>query len=106
MTKEKLARSGHVLVEFYRERCAGLVCQRILWRMYLQSVADRKLILEEVMAVAKGKLTIIAHVARNNTKDSVELARHAEELGVDAIAGHSGPIYFPLARIQCSPLLE
>ena len=24
------------LVEyFYRERCAGLVCQRILWRMYL-----------------------------------------------------------------------
>ena len=45
-----------------------------------QSVADRKLILEEVMAVAKGKLTIIAHVACNNTKDSVELARHAEEL--------------------------
>mgnify|MGYP000335058311 CR=1 FL=1 len=60
-----------------------------------QSVADRKLILEEVMAVAKGKLTIIAHVACNNTKDSVELARHAEELGVDAIAAIP-PIYFRL----------
>lgn len=60
-----------------------------------QSVADRKLILEEVMAVAKGKLTIIAHVACNNTKDSMELARHAESLGVDAIATIP-PIYFRL----------
>lgn len=60
-----------------------------------QSVADRKLILEEVMAVAKGKLTIIVHVACNNTKDSVELARHAESLGVDAIAAIP-PIYFRL----------
>ena len=51
-----------------------------------QSVEDRKVVLENVMAVAKGKLTVIAHVACNNTKDSVELAAHAESLGVDAIA--------------------
>lgn len=60
-----------------------------------QSVADRKLILESVMKVAKGKLTIIAHVACNNTKDSQELAAHAEKLGVDAIAAIP-PIYFHL----------
>lgn len=59
------------------------------------SVEDRKLILENVMAVAKGKLTVIAHVACNNTKDSVELAKHAESLGVDAIAAIL-PIYFRL----------
>ena len=59
------------------------------------SVADRKLILENVMQVAKGKLTVIAHVACNNTKDSVELAKHAESLGVDAIAAIP-PIYFRL----------
>lgn len=47
------------------------------------------------MAVAKGKLTVIAHVACNNTKDSVELAKHAESLGVDAIAAIP-PIYFRL----------
>ena len=64
-----------------------------------QSVEDRKLILEEVMAVAKGKLTIIAHVACNNTKDSMELARHAESLGVDAIATIP-PIYFRLPDTQ------
>lgn len=59
------------------------------------SVEDRKLILENVMAVAKGKLTVVAHVACNNTKDSVELAKHAESLGVDAIAAIP-PIYFRL----------
>ncbi len=60
-----------------------------------QSVAERKLVLENVMAEAKGKLTIIAHVACNNTADSQELARHAESLGVDAIASIP-PIYFKL----------
>ncbi|MEG1445862.1 MAG: dihydrodipicolinate synthase family protein [Ruthenibacterium sp.] len=60
-----------------------------------QSVADRKLTLENVMAVAKGKLTVIAHVACNNTADSIELAAHAESLGVDAIAAIP-PIYFHL----------
>ena len=60
-----------------------------------QSVADRKKVLENVMEVAKGKLTIINHVACNNTKDSQELAAHAEKLGVDAIAAIP-PIYFRL----------
>lgn len=60
-----------------------------------QSVEDRKIILENVMAEAKDKLTVIAHVACNNTKDSVELAKHAESLGVDAIAAIP-PIYFRL----------
>ena len=60
-----------------------------------QSVEDRKVVLENVMKAAEGKLTVIAHVACNNTKDSVELARHAESLGVDAIAAIP-PIYFRL----------
>lgn len=60
-----------------------------------QSVEERKLILEHVMNVAKGKITIIAHVACNNTADSCKLARHAQKLGVDAIASIP-PIYFHL----------
>lgn len=60
-----------------------------------QSVEDRKIILENVMKAAAGKLTVIAHVACNNTKDSMELAAHAESLGVDAIAAIP-PIYFHL----------
>lgn len=38
-----------------------------------QSVEDRKIILENVMKAAEGKLTVIAHVACNNTKDSRSL---------------------------------
>ena len=60
-----------------------------------QSVEERKITLENVMAEAKGKITIIAHVACNNTADSQELARHAESQGVDAIAAIP-PIYFHL----------
>ena len=60
-----------------------------------QSVEDKKIVLENVMKAAEGKLTVIAHVACNNTKDSMELARHAESLGVDAIAAIP-PIYFRL----------
>ncbi len=60
-----------------------------------QSVEDKKLILENVMDAAKGKLTVIAHVACNNTADSMELAQHAQSLGVDAIAAIP-PIYFHL----------
>ena len=60
-----------------------------------QSKEERKIVLENVMAEAKGKLTVIAHIACNNTADSCELAAHAESLGVDAIAAIP-PIYFKL----------
>lgn len=60
-----------------------------------QSVEDRKVVLENVMKAGKGQLTVIAHVACNNTRDSIELAKHAEALGADAIAAIP-PIYFRL----------
>lgn len=60
-----------------------------------QSVDDRKRTLERVVKTSAGKLTIIAHVACNNTADSRLLAAHAQSLGVDAIAAIP-PIYFHL----------
>ncbi len=59
------------------------------------SVKEKKTVLENVMKVAQGKLTVIAHVACNNTEDSQELAAHAQSLGADAIAAIP-PIYFRL----------
>ena len=59
------------------------------------SVAERKIVLENVVKQAKGRVAIIAHVACNNTADSKELAAHAQSLGVDAIAAIP-PIYFKL----------
>ncbi|MBM6715300.1 dihydrodipicolinate synthase family protein [Gemmiger formicilis] len=60
-----------------------------------QHVEERKAVLEAVMEEAAGKITVIAHVACNNTADSAELAAHAESCGVDAIAAIP-PIYFHL----------
>ena len=60
-----------------------------------QSKEERKIVLESVMKAVGGKMTIIAHVGCNNTRDSMELAAHAESLGVDAIASIP-PIYFHL----------
>ena len=84
------------LTQYYIDKgVQGLYVNGSSGECIYQSVADRKLILENVMALAKGKLTIINHVACNNTADSQELARHSQELGVDAIAAIP-PIYFRL----------
>lgn len=60
-----------------------------------QGVEERKRLLEAVMEANAGRVTVIAHVACNNTRDSALLAAHAESLGVDAIASIP-PIYFRL----------
>ena len=84
------------LTEYYIEKgVKGLYVGGSSGECIYQSVAERKLLLENVMEVARGKLTIIAHVACNNTRDSMDLAAHAESVGVDAIAAIP-PIYFHL----------
>lgn len=60
-----------------------------------QNVDERKLVLENVMEAVGGKMTIIAHIAAPSTRDSVELAKHAEALDVDALAAIP-PYYFVL----------
>ncbi len=80
---------------FVEQGVKGLYVNGSSGECIYQSVEDRKLVLQNVMEAAEGKLTIIAHVACNNTKDSMELARHAQSLGVDAIAAIP-PIYFRL----------
>ncbi|HEM5163133.1 TPA: dihydrodipicolinate synthase family protein [Streptococcus suis] len=90
------------LVQYFIDKgVQGLYVNGSSGECIYQSVADRKQILEAVMEVAKGKLTIINHVACNNLKDSVELARHSEKLGVDAIAAIP-PIYFRLPEYSIS----
>ncbi|XCY62477.1 dihydrodipicolinate synthase family protein [Streptococcus iniae] len=75
------------LTQYYIDKgVKGLYLNGSSGECIYQSVEDRKCVLENVMAVVAGKLTIINHVACNNTKDSIELAKHSEELGVDAIA--------------------
>lgn len=84
------------LAQFYVDsKVKGLYVGGSSGECIYQTVEERKIILDNVMEVAKGKLTIIAHVACNNTADSQALAKHAQEVGVDAIASIP-PIYFKL----------
>ena len=62
--------------------------------IYLEK-EERMQMLEAVMEEVRGECTIIAHVACNNTRESCQLAAHAQSLGVDAIASIP-PIYFKL----------
>ncbi|MBE6776018.1 MAG: N-acetylneuraminate lyase [Ruminococcaceae bacterium] len=84
------------LVEFLIEKgVSGLYVGGSSGECIYLSVEERKKTLEAVMEVARGKIKIIAHVACNNTKDSCELAAHAQSVGADAIAAIP-PIYFRL----------
>ncbi len=60
----------------------------------LMNVEERKKVLESVVEAVAGRMVIIAHIGALATRDSVELAKHAESLKVDAIS--SLPcIYYP-----------
>lgn len=84
------------LVEFLIEKgVSGLYVGGSSGECIYLGVQERKETLEAVMQAAGGRITIIAHVACNNTKDSCELARHAQSVGSDAIAAIP-PIYFRL----------
>ena len=80
---------------FIQKGVAGLYVGGSSGECIYHSVAERKLVLENVVSQAAGRIVIIAHVACNNTSDSMELAAHAESLGVDAVAAIP-PIYFKL----------
>ncbi|MDR6882116.1 dihydrodipicolinate synthase family protein [Bacillus sp. 3255] len=62
----------------------------------LQSVAERKAMLEAVIEEVGDELTVIAHVGAPSTRDSVELAVHAEKVGAHAVSAVPA-IYYRLS---------
>jgi dihydrodipicolinate synthase/N-acetylneuraminate lyase len=59
----------------------------------LLSVAERKRAAELFVEAARGRLQVAVHCGAQTTADTVELARHAAEIGADAVAV-IGPPYF------------
>ncbi|NQX63578.1 dihydrodipicolinate synthase family protein [Paenibacillus qinlingensis] len=62
----------------------------------LQSTEERKLVLESVMDEIRGELLVIVHVGAASTRESVELSRHAEACGANAISAVPA-IYYRLS---------
>ncbi|MBO1004823.1 dihydrodipicolinate synthase family protein [Pseudogracilibacillus auburnensis] len=63
----------------------------------LQTVEERKKMLEAVMEAVGDQLKIIVHVGANSTKESIELAVHAEKCGADAISSIPA-VYYRLSE--------
>jgi len=86
----------HVLANhLYEKGVKGLYVGGSSGECIYQNLEERKATLKYVAEVLQGKLTLIAHVGAPSTKESVALAKYAEELGYDALSAIP-PIYFKL----------
>lgn len=59
----------------------------------LLNLEERKLCAETITEAVDGRIPIICHIGAQNTRDSIDLARHAERIGVDAVASYP-PTYY------------
>ena len=79
------------LVEYLSERVDGLfICG---------SIEERKRVAEIVKKYARKDLTIVVHTGTTNTIETIELTRHARDIGCDA-ASSVGPYYYKYQDID------
>ena len=81
------------LVTFLKDRVDGLYICGSYGCGPMMSVEERKKVTEVTVTVVDGKIPIVAHTGTTNTRDTVELTKHAEEVGC-AAASAVGPYYF------------
>lgn len=105
----------HPYVDFLaRSGLDGLLALGTTGEGLLFGVEERRRALELFLEAAKGRLQVAAHCGAQTSADTVALAAHAAEAGVDAVAV-IGPPYFQLddrslldhfeaAAAACSPL--
>jgi dihydrodipicolinate synthase/N-acetylneuraminate lyase len=83
------------LVEFYiASRVDGLFVLGTHGQGMVLEIDERKRVAERVVRRANRRLPVVVHVGTANTFSSIELAKHAATLGVDAI-GLVEPYYYP-----------
>jgi dihydrodipicolinate synthase/N-acetylneuraminate lyase len=81
------------LTKFLVEHVHGLFICGSYGSGALMSLEERKQVTETVMQIAGGKIPVIVMVGTTNNYHSVDLAKHAEKAGADAVAS-VGPYYF------------
>lgn len=81
----------------YKKGVKGLYVGGSSGECIYHSLEERKATLKYVAQQLQGKLTLIAHVGAPSTRDSVVLAKYAEELGYDAVSAIP-PIYFKFSE--------
>ncbi len=88
------------LINFLIERkLEGLYITGSTGESFLMSPEERKRVVEITVDEVKGRVPIIAHIGAIGTHSSIELARHAETAGVDAISSVP-PFYWGFSADQ------
>jgi len=82
-----------LLLEYLAENVNGLYICGSYGSGPLMNVEERKKVAEVSVKVVNGRIPIIAHVGTTNTRDTVELTKHAQKIGCDGAAA-VGPYYF------------
>ena len=82
-----------ILVGYLKNEVDGLFITGSYGSGPMMTIEERKLVTELTVKEAGGKIPIIAMIGTTNNRESVELAVHAENVGVKAIAA-VGPYYF------------
>lgn len=82
------------LVEvFVDQELDGLYVTGSTGQWPMLSMADRRQVVEHVVKAAAGRISVMVHVGCAATDDAVALARHAMDVGADAVSSVA-PIYY------------
>lgn len=79
---------------FADQKLGGLYVLGSTGQGILLSIDDRRRVAERVVEAAAGRIPVMIHVGAVATADAILLARHAAEVGADAISAVP-PIYYP-----------
>src|SRR5438552_18703063 len=60
----------------------------------VMEIDERKKVAEQIVNRVRGRVPVVMHIGTANTLSSIELAKHAAGLGVDAL-GVLPPYYYP-----------
>ncbi len=80
---------------FIEQRLGGLYILGSTGQGLLLSREERMAVAARIVKQNAGRLPVIVHVGANTTDEAIHLARHACEIGADAISS-VGPVYYPL----------
>lgn len=78
---------------------AGLYCCGSTAEAFLLSTDERKEIVETVTEEVNGRCAVIAHIGTISQETAIELAKHAERAGADAISSIP-PFYYNFSFIE------
>lgn len=84
------------LVELFAgQQLGGLFVAGSTGQGVLLSPEERRQVSERAVRAAAGRIPIMVHVGSTRTEEAISLARHAAEIGADAVSSVP-PIYYPL----------